>query len=89
MRVDKYLKVSRIVKRRPLAKEICDAGRVTVNGKVAKASTEIKEGDVLVLKTGLRELKVEVLNTPNSCPAKEAALLYRVLNKKTNNDIYV
>ena len=61
MRLDKYLKVSRIIKRRTVANDACDAGRVTVNGKVAKAGTEVKIGDVIEIKFGNNTTKVEVL----------------------------
>ena len=61
MRLDKYLKVSRIIKRRTVANEACDAGRVTVNGKVAKAGTEVKIGDIIEIKFGNNTTKVEVL----------------------------
>ena len=61
MRLDKYLKVSRLIKRRSVAKEVCDGGKVSVNGKTAKAGTEVKVGDVLEIGFGPRMLKVEVL----------------------------
>ncbi|MFR8531501.1 MAG: RNA-binding S4 domain-containing protein, partial [Anaeromassilibacillus sp.] len=60
MRLDKYLKVSRIIKRRTVANEACDAGRVLVNGKVARASYDVKQGDVLELQLGSRNIKAEV-----------------------------
>ena len=61
MRLDKYLKVSRIIKRRTVANEACDAGRVLVNGKVARASYDVKEGDVLELQLGSRTIRAKVL----------------------------
>ena len=62
MRLDKYLKVSRLIKRRTVANEACDAGRVLVNGKTARASYEVKPGDVLSLSLGARELKAEIVS---------------------------
>ena len=62
MRLDKYLKVSRIIKRRTVANEACDAGRVLVNGKVARASYDVKQGDVLELQLGSRNIKAEVVS---------------------------
>lgn len=81
MRLDKFLKVSRLVKRRTLAKEICDAGRVEVNGKVAKAATEIKPGDHITLGFGARQVRVEVVKIAESVPASEAKNLYRLLEE--------
>ena len=62
MRLDKYLKVSRIIKRRTVANEACDAGRVLVNGKVARASYDVKQGDVLELQLGSRNINAEVVS---------------------------
>ena len=62
MRLDKYLKVSRLIKRRTVANEACDAGRVSVNGKPAKASAEVKAGDIITIGFGNKEVKVEVLS---------------------------
>ena len=62
MRLDKFLKVSRLIKRRTVANEACDAGRVLVNGKSAKASLNVKEGDVIEIEFGTRTVKVEVLD---------------------------
>ena len=62
MRLDKYLKVSRLIKRRPVANEACDAGRITVNGKVAKASLNVKIGDIIEIGFGDKQVKVEVLS---------------------------
>lgn len=61
MRLDKFLKVSRVIKRRPVANEACDAGRVVVNGKVAKASTEVKVGDVVEIKYGEKLIRFEIV----------------------------
>lgn len=62
MRLDKFLKVSRVIKRRTVANDACDAGRVTINGKIAKASTEIKTGDIVEIKYGEKIIKFEVTN---------------------------
>lgn len=79
MRLDKYLKVSRLIKRRSVAKEVCDGGKVSVNGKTAKAGTEVKVGDVLEIGVGPRMLKVEVLAVADSVRADQAKDLYKVL----------
>ena len=77
MRLDKYLKVSRLIKRRTVANEACDGGRVTVNGKVARASYDVKVGDVFALHFGERVLAVEVLDVSETAGKSEASLLYR------------
>lgn len=79
MRLDKYLKVSRLIKRRTVANEACDAGRVLVNGKSARASYEVKEGDVLEIGLGARVIKVEVVSVQEFAAKNDAALLYRLL----------
>ena len=79
MRLDKYLKVSRIIKRRTVANEACDAAHVTVNGKPAKASYDVKEGDVLEITFGQRTLKVRVLDVKEFTAKADAASLYEVL----------
>lgn len=77
MRLDKYLKVSRLIKRRTVANEACDTGRISVNGRVARASYEVKVGDVISISFGERTLAVEVLNVSETAQKSEAALLYR------------
>ena len=79
MRLDKYLKVSRIIKRRTVANEACDADRVTINGRPAKASAQVKEGDVLEIMFGNNPLKVEVLSVKETVKKEEAKEMYRVL----------
>ena len=79
MRLDKYLKVSRLIKRRTIANEACDAGRVLVNGKVARASYDVKVGDVLSIQLGTRELRAEVLDVQETVAKNDAALLYKLL----------
>ena len=75
MRLDKYLKVSRIIKRRTVANEACDAAHVTVNGKPAKASYDVKEGDVIEVTFGQRTLKVRVLDVKEHTLKADASLL--------------
>ena len=79
MRLDKYLKVSRIIKRRTVANEACDAAHVTVNGRPAKASYDVKEGDVLEISFGQRTLKVKVLDVKEYTAKADAASLYEVI----------
>lgn len=79
MRLDKFLKVSRIIKRRTVANEACDAARVTINGRPAKASAQVKEGDVLEIMFGTNPLKVEVLSIKETVKKEEAAQMYKVL----------
>ncbi|MCR5691967.1 MAG: RNA-binding S4 domain-containing protein [Eubacterium sp.] len=79
MRLDKYLKVSRLIKRRTVANEACDAGRIFINGKVAKASTKVKVGDVIEIQFGNRTSKVEVLSIEETYKKEEARELYKNL----------
>ena len=79
MRLDKYLKVSRLIKRRTVANEACDAGRVSVNGKTAKASQEVKAGDVIEIGFGTKNVKVEVLSIQDTSKKEEAKELFRYL----------
>ena len=79
MRLDKYLKVSRLIKRRSVANEACDAGRVLINDRPAKASANVKAGDVLTIQFGNKEVKVEVLNVQETVKKEEAAELFRYL----------
>ena len=79
MRLDKYLKVSRLIKRRTVANEACDASRVMVNDKPAKASTQVKVGDILEVTFGDRTLKIEVLNVAEHAAKADAASMYREL----------
>lgn len=77
MRLDKYLKVSRIIKRRTVANDACDAGRVTVNSKTAKAGTDIKIGDIIEIKFGNNTTKVEVLAISETQKKEEASSMYK------------
>ena len=79
MRLDKWLKVSRLIKRRTVANEACDNQRVTANGRPVKASYEVKEGDVLELRFGERTVKVEVLSVTEHAGKAEACALYKEL----------
>ena len=79
MRLDKYLKVSRLIKRRTVANEACDGDRVTVNGKPAKASYDGKVGDQIELRFGTRTLRVEVLAVAEAVRKDDAAAMYREL----------
>ena len=81
MRLDKYLKVSRIIKRRTVTNEACDAGRVLVNGKQARASYDVKEGDVLELQLGERTLKAQVLSVTEYAKKEQAGDMYRLLEE--------
>ena len=79
MRLDKFLKVSRLIKRRTVANEACDAGRVLVNDKVAKASVNVKAGDIIEIQFGTRSVKIEVLNVQETVKKDEAQDLYKYL----------
>ena len=79
MRLDKFLKVSRLIKRRTVANEACDAGRVTVNGSVAKASVKVKPGDIIEIQFGTKAVKVEVLDIQETTKKEEAKDLFRYL----------
>ncbi|MBO4324011.1 MAG: RNA-binding S4 domain-containing protein [Lachnospiraceae bacterium] len=77
MRLDKYLKVSRLIKRRTVANEACDAGRVSINGKPAKASAEVKVGDVIEIGFGNRQVKVEITEIVETTKKDEAKDMFR------------
>lgn len=79
MRLDKFLKVSRLIKRRTVANEACDAGRVLVNDRPAKAFAQVKAGDVLEIQFGSKSVRVEVLNVQETVKKEEAQELYRYL----------
>jgi ribosomal 50S subunit-recycling heat shock protein len=79
MRLDKYLKVSRIIKRRTIANEACDAGRVSVNGRVARASLEIKVNDIIEISFGSKNVKVQVLNIAETVKKDDASLMYKII----------
>ena len=81
MRLDKYLKVSRIIKRRTVANEACSGGRVTVNGKVAKPGADVKPGDVLTIRFGEHLGTYEVLSVAETVQKEQADQLYRIVNE--------
>ena len=80
MRLDKYLKVSRLIKRRTVANEACDGERVSVNGKTARASYEVKIGDIIEIRFGQRTVKVEVLAVAEAVSKTDAPAMYRELS---------
>ena len=79
MRLDKYLKVSRLIKRRTVANEACDAGRVTINDRPAKASANVKEGDIIEIGFGNKAVRVEVLSVRETTKKEEAKDLFKYL----------
>ena len=83
MRLDKYLKVSRLIKRRTVANEACDKERVTVNGRVARASYDVKVGDVITIRFGQKALSVEVVSVADNVGKADAAAMYRETTDKT------
>ena len=80
MRLDKYLKVSRLIKRRSVANEACDAERVSVNGRIVKASYDVKVGDVLEIRMGERVIRAEVLLVTEHALKNDAPLMYKILS---------
>ena len=80
MRLDKYLKVTRLIKRRTIANEACDAGRIVVNGKIARASYEVKVDDIIEINMGTRPIKVKVMNVTEHSTKENAADNYIVIN---------
>jgi len=82
MRLDKFLKVSRIIKRRTVAKDICEGEKIRLNGRIAKPSAEVKPGDILLIELGNRLLEAQVKAVPNTVRAEEAHLLYEVLREE-------
>ena len=79
MRLDKFLKFSRLIKRRTVANEACDAGRVSINGKQAKASSAVKAGDILEIQFGNRIVKAEITDVRETVKKEEAAQMYRFI----------
>ncbi|MFC2948835.1 RNA-binding S4 domain-containing protein [Virgibacillus sediminis] len=82
MRLDKFLKISRLIKRRTLAKEVADQGRITVNGNKAKASTDVAVGDELVIKFGQKLVTIEVTDLRENVKKDEAETLYKVIKEE-------
>ncbi|MBO5076067.1 MAG: RNA-binding S4 domain-containing protein [Clostridia bacterium] len=81
MRIDKFLKVSRVIKRRTVANEACDAGRVTINGRPAKASADVKEGDIVEIGFGTGKTRFQVLKVTETVRKEDAAGMYRLLEE--------
>lgn len=79
MRLDKFLKVSRIIKRRTVANEACDAGRVSVNGKPARASYDVKVGDILEVSLGTKPIKAEIISVNEYAKKEDAPMMYKLL----------
>jgi len=79
MRIDKFLKVSRLIKRRTIAKEACDKERITINGKIAKAGSEVKAGDVIEIRFGNSALSARVLEISESCRKEDADTMYEII----------
>jgi ribosomal 50S subunit-recycling heat shock protein len=79
VRLDKFLKVSRIIKRRTVAKEACDGGRVIVNGKIAKAGTEINENDIIEIRFGAKTSKYKVLSIKEAIKKEEAGSMFEII----------
>ena len=86
MRLDKYLKVSRIIKRRTVAKEACTTGRVMINGKVAKASTEIKENDIIEISFASKMIKAKVINIAEHVRKEDAKDMYIILEGEEDTE---
>lgn len=82
MRVDKFLKVSRIIKRRTLAKEVADNGRITVNGKIAKSSTKVDVDDIITIQFGNKIVEIKVLQLLDSTKKEDAQNMFEIINEK-------
>ena len=81
MRLDKFLKLSRVIKRRTVANEACSGGRVTVNGKIAKPGAEVREGDILTIRFGEHTGMYEILSTAETVRKEQADQMYRIINE--------
>ena len=86
MRLDKYLKVSRLIKRRTVAKEVCESGRITINDKVAKPSTKIKEGDIIEITFANRKLKAEIVNIAEHVRKEDAKAMYIIIEGEEDKE---
>lgn len=86
MRLDKFLKISRIIKRRQVAKEVADKGRIQINGKVAKSSSSVKVGDVLTIQFGNKVLEVKIQELQESTKKDDAAKMYEIISEKRINE---
>ncbi|MGG7164596.1 RNA-binding S4 domain-containing protein [Clostridium ihumii] len=86
MRLDKYLKVSRIIKRRTVAKEVCESGRVLINGKVAKAGTNVKEEDIIEIQFATQVLKARIINIASHVTKEDAKGLYEIISGEEDKE---
>jgi len=86
MRLDKYLKVSRIIKRRTVAKEACESGRVSINGKVAKPGTDVKEGDIIEIRFASKKLAAKILNINEHVRKENAQAMYEILSGEEDTE---
>lgn len=86
MRLDKYLKVSRIIKRRTVAKEACEGGRVSINGKVAKPSTNLKEDDIIEIVFGNKTLKAKIINLAEHVRKEDAKNMYEIIEGEEDTE---
>lgn len=86
MRLDKYLKISRIIKRRTIAKQIADQGRISINGKVAKSSNEVKVGDILLINFGNKDLTVKILEIKESTKKQDALNMFEIIKEEYKQD---
>ena len=86
MRLDKYLKVSRIIKRRTVAKEACDGGRVSINGKVAKAGTDVKEGDIIEIRFASKMLQAKIANVSDHVKKEDAQNMYIIVSGEEDSE---
>ncbi len=86
MRLDKYLKVSRIIKRRTVAKEACDGQRVMINGKIAKASTDVKENDIIEISFASRIIKAKIINITEHVRKEDAKSMYEIIEGEEDKE---
>ena len=86
MRLDKYLKVSRIIKRRTVAKEACEGGRVSINDKIAKPSTEVKEGDIIEIRYASKSLKARIVNVAQHVTKENAQAMYEIISGQEDEE---
>lgn len=86
MRLDKYLKISRIIKRRTVAKEACEGGRVSINDKIAKPSTEVKEGDIIEIRYASKSLKARIVNIAQHVTKENAHAMYEIISGQEDEE---
>ncbi|MGL4731750.1 MAG: RNA-binding S4 domain-containing protein [Clostridium sp.] len=86
MRLDKYLKVSRIIKRRTVAKEVCASDRVSINGKVAKPGTVVKEGDIIEIQFATQLLKARIVNIASHVTKEDAKAMYEIISGEEDKE---